>query len=195
MLLELIFFVIDRGHELGCLRITLESICCALVAIRSCRFVEAWRQLLLSHYLLKLLAQSLALRAVGFTFNKQLIDLSHLNRSLDLINLQIALVQLTTLLPDCALITVNQLLGISMLLLIGQRCLVAILRVNSVRAFLSWAHACEHCIVSKLWLLDWMEHLLLLCAGGAHRLCLRESSSIHVFEKFVLLCELVLKHL
>ena len=40
-----------------------------------------------------------------------------------------------------------------------------------------------------------MEHLLLLRALSAHRLCLRESCSIHVFEKLVLLSELVFKDL
>ena len=77
--LKLVLLVSYRGHQLRCLRVALESICCTLVAIRGGRLVEAGRDLLLSHHLLELVAEALALGAVGLALHEKLVDLRHLD--------------------------------------------------------------------------------------------------------------------
>ena len=74
----------------------------------------------LAHHFFELVTKAHALCAVSLALSKQLLDLSHLDRALDLIDLQIALVKLTALLPNRALIAVNQLLSIGVLLLVRE---------------------------------------------------------------------------
>ena len=66
------------------------------------------------HLILKAFTKSDALLAVVFVFYEHLINLGHLHTALDLFNLEVTLVQLSALLPDRPLVTVNELLCLGM---------------------------------------------------------------------------------
>ena len=66
------------------------------------------------HLVLKAFTKSDALLAVVFVLYEHLVDLSHLHAALDLLNLEVTLVQLSTLLPDRPLVAVNELLCLGM---------------------------------------------------------------------------------
>ena len=130
--------------------------------------------------MLKLLAQPDTLVAVSLVFGKHLIDLSHLDASLDLVHLKLTFVKLATLLSNRTLVAVDELLSLLM-------CLIG---------HISWScSASRHLSHTHLLRLNRrMEHLLLLLVVRGKGIALRESSPVHVFEKFVFLNELVFQH-
>lgn len=57
--------------------------------------------------LLELLAQANALIAISLIFGEDLIDLGHLHGAFDLIDLELALIKLSTLLSDRPLVAID----------------------------------------------------------------------------------------
>ena len=68
------------------------------------------------HRRFKLLAKADTLISVRFIFDENLVYLSHFDSAFDLIDFNVAFLHLTALLANGALVTVDELLGLSMLL-------------------------------------------------------------------------------